>query len=554
MPAARAYYQMMHGFAVGVSCFDWADRHARGRPDEVAVANADSPFRLTWAQLEARVARLARLLAGFGRVRHGDRIALLAENDARYFEVQFACVRLGAVFVPLNVRLSPAELRATLDDADPVLLIHDSGLAGLAASVAGHGGPAASVAGDGGVAGLGGRSLPLLRWDDDPVGTPYAQVGDAASGTVRAGRADPDDVAQILYTSGTTGRPKGVMTTNRALAANAVNMAHSSRVADRDAHALNFVPLYHAGGLNIYCNPVLYWGGRVTTTRGFDEAQALRLLTDGALGVTITNGVLQMFERIAALDEFAAARFPSLRVALFGGFGPTAPQTYRRWFGRGFALQLGYGSTELGPMASMNEAPEADAIARGEFGRAVPLTEVRCLGADGAPVPPGQTGEIQVRGPAVTAGYWRNGKDGRTDDGWFSIGDVGFVDEAGFVHVTGRIVERYRSGGENIYPAEVEAAFLDLPGIVELAVVGVPDATWGEVGLLVVVTEPGAEITLDAVRRHADGRLSRFKIPRHLHVVDRLPRSTTEKVARGQLRALFTDTAPPDTAPPDGEP
>jgi fatty-acyl-CoA synthase len=528
MPGLRAYYQMMHGFALSESCFDWADRHSSGRRDDVAVANADSPFTLTWAQLEARVARLARLLADVGRVRHGDRIALLAENDARYFEVQFACVRLGAVFVPLNVRLSPAELRATVDDADPVLLIHDSGLAALAASVAGPGG----------------RALPLLRWDDDPRGTRYAQVGDAAAGTVRAGRAAPDDVAQILYTSGTTGKPKGVMTTNRALAANAVNMAHSSRVADRDAHALNFVPLYHAGGLNIYCNPVLYWGGRVTTTRGFDEAQALRLLTDGALGVTITNGVLQMFERIAALDEFAAARFPSLRVTLFGGFGPTAPQTYRRWFGRGFALQLGYGSTELGPMASMNEAPDAEAIARGEFGRVLPLTEVRCLDADGTPLPPGQTGEIQVRGPAVTAGYWQQGKDGRTDDGWFSIGDVGFLDEARFVHITGRIVERYRSGGENIYPAEVEAAFLDLPGIVELAVIGVPDPAWGEVGLLVVVTEPGAEITLDTVRRHADGRLSRFKIPRHLRVVDRLPRSTTEKVARRQLRALFTDTEP----------
>jgi fatty-acyl-CoA synthase len=523
---------MMHGFA-SLSCFDWADRHGRGRPDDVAVANADSPFTLTWAQLEARVARLSYLLADFGQVQHGDRVSLLAENDARYFEVQFACVRLGAVFVPLNVRLSAAELRATLDDAGPVLLIHDSGLAALAAAVGGRGD----------------RPLPLLRWDDDPVGTPYAQVGDPAAGTAAAGRAAPDDVAQILYTSGTTGKPKGVMATNQALAANAVNMAHSSRVADRDAHALNFVPLYHAGGLNIYCNPVLYWGGRVTTTRRFDPSQSLQLLTDETLGVTITNGVLQMFERIAALEEFPSARFPSLRVVLFGGFGPTAPQTYRRWFGRGFALQLGYGSTELGPMASMNEVPDAEAIARGEFGRALPLTELRCLDVDGIPLPSGQTGEIQVRGPAVTAGYWRQGTDGRTEDGWFSIGDVGFIDKDGFVHITGRIVERYRSGGENIYPAEVEAAFVDLPGIVELAVVGVPDETWGEVGLLVVVTEPGAEITLDSVRRHADGRLSRFKIPRHLRVVDRLPRSTTEKVARGELRALFTAAGPSDAKP-----
>jgi fatty-acyl-CoA synthase len=486
------------------------------------VANADSAFALTWAQLEGRVARLAHVLADFGHIQRGDRVALLAENDARCFEVQFACIRLGAVFVPLNIRLSPAELQATFSDADPRLLIHDTGFAALAAEVSGPAG-----------------GLTLLGWDDSPGSTPYAQVSDASAPTVPAGRYSPDALAQVLYTSGTTGKPKGVMTTNRALAANAINMAHTSRVADHDAHALNFVPLFHAGGLNIYCNPVLYWGGRVTTTRKFDAAQALRLLTDDTLGVTITNGVLQMFERIAALDEFAQARFPSLRIALFGGFGPSAPQTYRQWFGRGFALQLGYGSTELGPMATMHEDPDAEAIARGEFGRPVPLAELRSINDHGTPLPSGETGEIQVRGPAVTTGYWRRGEEGRSDDGWFSIGDVGFVDRSGFVHITGRLVERYRSGGENIYPAEVEAAFLDMPGIVELAVVGVPDRTWGEVGLLVVVPEPGVAITLDAVRKHAEGKLARFKIPHHLRVVDRLPRSATEKVARGELRAAF---------------
>jgi fatty-acyl-CoA synthase len=510
----------MHG-----SCFDWVAYHSRRRPDQVAVANADSPFALTWAQLEARVSRLAHLLAGIGPVRRGDRVALLAENDLRYFEVQFACIRLGAAFVPLNIRLSPGEIRAMLGDAGPRLLIHDARFAGLAAEL--------SEA----------DRLALLRWDDGPDRTPYAQVSEPLAGTVPAGRYAAGDLAQILYTSGTTGTPKGVMITNGALAANAVNMAHCSRVADRDAHALNFVPLFHAGGLNIYCNPVLCWGGRVTTTRTFDPEQSLRLLTDAGLGVTITNGVLQMFERIADVDGFTQARFPSLRVALFGGFGPSAPQTYAKWFGRGFALQLGYGSTELGPMASMSDDPDEGALARGEFGRPLPLVELRSVDDDGQPLPPGGTGEIQVRGPAVTVGYWQRDGEGRTDDGWFSIGDVGHVDESGFVHITGRLVDKYRSGGENIYPAEVEAAYLDLPGIAELAVVGVPDATWGEVGLLVVVPEPGASLTLEAVRRHAENKLARFKIPHHLRIVDRLPRSATEKVARAELRDSFADAA-----------
>jgi fatty-acyl-CoA synthase len=505
----------------GATCFDWPDRHSLSRPDEVAVATLDTGFKLTWSELEARVARLAALLRDRFGVRHGDRVGLLGESDARYFEIQFACVRLGAIFVPLNIRLSAGELVMVLDDAGAVLLVHDATRAELAAEVAGR------------------LDLATVRWDEGEAATPYDVVRDADAPRVPAGRLTAGDIAQIMYTSGTTGQPKGVLCTNGAMAANAVNMAHTSRCADRDAHAVNFVPLFHAGGLNIYCNPVLYWGGKVTTTRTFDPAQALGLLTDEKVAATITNGVLQMFERIADLPEFADAHFPTLRVTLFGGFGPSAPATHAKWHGRGTVLQLGYGSTELGPMACMNESPDEHALLRGEFGQTVPLVELRCSDETGAELPAGAIGEIQVRGPAITAGYWGMGREGFSDDGWFSIGDVGYLDDGGSVHVTGRLVERYRSGGENIYPAEVEAAYVDLPGVKELAVVGVSDPDWGEVGLLVVVPQPGATITPEDVRRHADGRIARFKIPRHLEIVDELPRSTTLKVSRAALREQF---------------
>ncbi|MDT4937564.1 MAG: fatty-acyl-CoA synthase [Pseudonocardiales bacterium] len=505
----------------GPHCFDWADRHSRGRPDEVAVATFDTGFQLTWAELDDRVARLAHVLRhGFG-VGHGDRVALLGESDARYFEIQFACIRIGAIFVPLNIRLSTGELVSTLEDAGARLLVHDATQANAAAEIAARLGVA------------------TLRWDEGDGPTPYDAVRDPDAPRVAAQPLDADDVAQIMYTSGTTGRPKGVLCTNGAMAVNAVNMAHTSRCADRDAHAVNFVPLFHAGGLNIYCNPVLYWGGRVTTTRAFEPAQALSLLTDEKVAATITNGVLQMFERIADLPEFADARVPTLRVTLFGGFGPTAPATHAKWAGRGTVLQLGYGSTELGPMVCMNEDPDEQALLRGEFGRLVPYAELRCVAESGTELAAGATGEIQVRGPAVTAGYWGLGRDGFSADGWFSIGDVGYVDESGFVHITGRLVERYRSGGENIYPAEVEAAFVDLPGVRELAIVGVPDPDWGEVGLIAVVPQPGVTITLDDIRAHAEGRIARFKLPRHLEIVDALPRSTTLKVARAEIRAQF---------------
>jgi fatty-acyl-CoA synthase len=501
------------------SCFDWPARHSAQRPGDLAVGTADSGFQLTWAELEQRVARLAHLLATDFDVGLGDRVALLAESDARYFEIQFAAIRLGAIFVPLNVRLTDAELAAVLADCTPRVLIHDAGFAATANRV----------------------SSRTLAWDDGPATSRYDVVRDPDAPGIPARRLDPDAVAQIMYTSGTTGRPKGVLCTNGAMAANAINMAHTSRCADHDAHALNFVPLFHAGGLNIYCNPVLYWGGRMTTTRAFDPAQALNLLTDAALRATITNGVLQMFERITELPQFAAARFPTLRVTLFGGFGPGAQRTHAQWLGRGTVLQLGYGSTELGPMACMNVNPDDGAMLRGEFGSPVPLAELRCVDDTGAELAPGQTGEIEVRGPAVTTGYWGGDGEGRTADGWLSIGDVGYLDAGGSVHVTGRLVERYRSGGENIYPAEVEAAYVDLPGVIELAVTGVPDDRWGEVGLLVIVTQPGVAFTLEDVRRHADGKLSRFKLPQHLRLVDALPRSTTLKVARNELRAAFVN-------------
>ncbi len=481
---------------------------ATGRGDHPALVWATDRglATLSYAHLHEDAVELAlRLGALAGR----DPVAVAASASVDWLTLEYAAALAGTPLVPINPAFTDEEIDHIVRASEAVAVLADAEHRGapLLARLPG--------------------AHELARWRELPRGRNGLPSVSA------------DDRFLVQFTSGTTGTPKGVMTTNGALAANAVNMAHSSRAADRDAHALNFVPLFHAGGLNIYCNPVLYWGGRVTTTRTFDAAQSLRLLTDPSLGVTITNGVLQMFERIADADGFAQARFPSLRVALFGGFGPSAPQTYAKWFGRGFALQLGYGSTELGPMASMNDNPDEGAIARGEFGRPLPLVELRSIDDDGTALPPGGTGEIQVRGPAVTAGYWRRDGQGRTDDDWFSIGDVGFVDEPGFVHITGRLVDRYRSGGENIYPAEVEAAFLDMPGITELAVVGVPDARWGEVPVACYRVVTGAEVDAGDLERFGREHLASFKVPRRWIAMASLPLTASGKVKKHELRAML---------------
>jgi fatty-acyl-CoA synthase len=504
---------------------DWVARQAGRRPDAIALAGLDGAQPLTWARLEDRVGRLAGVLHDHG-VAPGDRVALLAENDPRIFETQFACMRIGAVLVPLSWRLTPPELRQQLADADPLVLVHDTAWAERAGELAGG-------------------ELAVLGWGDPDSGYERA-IANATP--VAGGELDPDAVTHVLYTSGTTGRPKGVLCTNRTLVAQAQNLAHSSRMAEAGGHHLNIVPLFHAGGLNVFSNPMLFWGGRVTTVRRFDAGQTLELITDPRLAVTHLCGVLQMYEWLTALPRFGTARFPTLRTVLYGGWGPSAAAIYDAFAERGVWVQLSYGASEIGPNVSILSRPDPDAARRGTSGTILPHTAVRLVGPDGNDVPHGAPGEVWVRGPGVTPGYWKQPRDESFAGEWFRTGDAARLDDAGHLYVVGRVKEMYRSGGENVYPAEVEAVLAPMPGIRELAVVGIPDEKWGETGLVAVVPEPGVTVTLDAVRAFADGRLARFKLPNALLVLDALPRSATEKISRPRLRELWH--AEQDTAGP----
>jgi fatty-acyl-CoA synthase len=281
---------------------------------------------------------------------------------------------------------------------------------------------------------------------------------------------------------------------------------------------------------------MLYWGGRVSTVRRFNAEQTLQLLTDPELGVTHLCGVLQMYEWITALPAFQTAEFPTLRTALFGGWGPSAAAIARSWAARGLAVQLSYGASELGPNVSVLSRADPAAAERGTSGTILPLTAVRLVDADGVDVPTGSPGEIWVRGAGVTPGYWGQPRDDYFEGDWFRTGDAGQMDAAGHLYIVGRVKEMYRSGGENVYPAEVEKVLAQAPGVAEIAILGVPDDKWGETGLAAVVAEPGATVTLEQLRAFADGQLARFKLPTALIVLDELPRSATEKISRPQIR------------------
>lgn len=500
---------------------DWVAYHGARRPDAPAVTCVERDVTVSWGELDRRVGRLAHLLRDHYGLQPQDRVAMIAENDTRLFELQFACMRAGLIFVPMSWRLALGELVTLAKDAEPGIILYDDAWAELAEGLADAAGIACR-----------------LRWSDDPARSDYDRLIDETDGFIPGRSHDEDQITHILYTSGTTGLPKGALCTWGTLKHHALNTALTARLAEPGTHHFNMVPLFHAGGLNTMSNPALYWGGQVTTVRRFDPEVALRHLTDPDIGITNLCGVLQMYELITALPAFAEATFPALRAGLFGGWGPKTVWVHQTWQDRGFFLQLSYGSTEQGPNVSILEGGRDLALLNCS-GPIVPGTELRLVDPQGNDVPQGEVGEIWTRGPAITPGYWNRPREDYFSGDWFRSGDCGRLDEAGRLYVVDRLREVYRSGGENIYPAEVELVLSDAPGVKEVAVIAVPDDRWGEVGMAIVEPQPGATVTLDGLTAHIDGKIARFKYPRHLATIDEMPRNVTLKIDRPALKKAY---------------
>jgi fatty-acyl-CoA synthase len=507
-------------FPIDVPVRDWVAYHAIGRPGKTAVHCVDTGESRTWAEFDQRVGGLAGGLRDALGVRPGDRVSLLAENDVRTFELHFACVRLGAIFAPLNWRLELTELRGIVDDCRPALLVHDDEHEAMAKRLAAENG------------------LPLLSWGEPTPSSGYEQLVSAAA-FVPGGLLDPEAITQITYTSGTSGRPKGVTGANRTVLFHALNMAATSRFAEPDGHHLNLLPLFWAGGLNTFTSPMFYWGGRVTTTRRFDESVMLSLLTDPGLAVTHICAAPEMYFRVAALPDFATATFGTLRRALTGGWRPDTPRLHALWRARGVFIQLAYGSSETGPNMTVAQHDDPNLVEARCCGTPVPFTIMRLVGPEGLDVPQGETGEIWASGPAVTPGYWNRDKDEVFVGRWFRTGDLGRLGPAGDLYIVDRLKEIIRSGGTNVYPAEIERVLIDHPAVRDVAVVAVPDEQFGEVALAVVVPEDGAEVSLDELVEFSRDRLARYKRPRHLVITDELPRNASDKIERHVLRARY---------------
>ena len=525
-------------------------------PEREALVHGDT--RRTYAELDDRTRSLAGGLRRLG-VEPGDRVAYLGPNDPTLLETLFATAALGGIFVPLNGRLTAPELSYVAADCGASVLVHASAMTKAAEAMAADHGSAL-------------RHLVELGPTFESLATGDADTDAPSAIDEPVGLDDP---AVIVYTSGTTGRPKGATLSHGNLTWNCVNVLVDTDLAS-DEVALVCAPLFHVAALGMVALPMILKGGTIVLMGAFDPAHVLELVERQR--VTVMFGVPSMFNAMAQVPDFATADLSSLRRLLCGG-APVPLTTIRTYLDRDVAFLQGYGMTETSPGALFLGAERA-ADKAGTAGVASFFTDVRVVGPDGEDVAAGEKGEVVVAGPNVMLGYWNqpeatadvmdDNMGGRAvtaaddmggravtaaDDmgaaavplmsavtaaeKWFRSGDVAVVDDEGYVTIVDRIKDVIISGGENVYPAEVEDAIYGHPAVAECAVIGVPDERWGEVGRAVVVVRPEAALDERALLEHLDGRLARYKQPRSVVFVEHLPRSGAGKVLKGQLRAAF---------------
>jgi fatty-acyl-CoA synthase len=469
---------------------------AQARPQAPALRfeGTTTDYATLLAEIGAAAAGLAALSIG-----RGDRIAYLGQNHPSQLVQFFAAARLGAMQLPLNWRLAPPELGFILADATPRLLLAAPEMLAVAREVAPPGCAVLDA---------------TAPWPAAPA--------PPAIGTA-------DDPVLLVYTSGTTGQPKGAVLDQRAVLANAANASDAFELTAAD-RVLTLLPLFHVGGLNIQTTPALLAGAEVVLLPRFDPASCLATCAETQPSLTLL--VPAVMQALVAHPGWQAAALGSLR-AIGAGSSDVPLPLIEAFHARGIPVQQVYGATETGPIALIQSRAEALA-APGSIGLPPLHGAVRVVDAMGQPLPPGQPGEIQLRGPQIARGYWN--APPFPPGAWFATGDIGHCDAEGRFWFTDRLKQLIISGGENIYPAEVERVLRDAPGVAEGAICGRPDARWGEVPVAVVVPGPGFDA--DAVLRYFEGRLARFKHPRVVVTVEALPRTALGKVQLEALRGI----------------
>ncbi|MEW6265351.1 MAG: long-chain fatty acid--CoA ligase [Thermodesulfobacteriota bacterium] len=495
----------------------WLTRRELLTPDKEAIV--DGARRLSYRGLNRRVNRLARAWLSLG-LKSGQRLGILSYNRLEYVETVMAAAKLGVMVVPLNWRLAAQELKFILDDSGAQFLVFDPELAALAESLF--------------------QDTPvqkaLVIGDREVLQAPAYEVLLSQQSEAEPEPDTPPDQDTphiIMYTAGTTGSPKGAVLSQGASFWNAVNLDLALDFTSQDRDLL-VLPMFHIGGLGLFTLPMLYLGGTVIIQRVFDPAVTLRLLEEER--VSLFFGVPAVFLMLSQHPDFSGRAFESARLVMSGG-APLPVSLVRRYHEAGIILQQGFGMSEAAP--SIATLPKELALEKaGSIGRAVFHLDVAVVDEAGLEVPRGRVGELVMRGPNLMRGYW-NRPEATAEafkDGWFHSGDLARMDEDGDLYIVDRKKDMFISGGENVYPAEIEQLIFQLPQVAEAAVVGVKDEKWGEVGRAVLVLKPGQTLSARELLDFLRPKLARYKVPKEVVFQEALPRNAAGKVLKIRLR------------------
>lgn len=489
----------------------WLHNRIAMTPDALALVDADSEKTWTYQELGQEIGKWQTILHKKG-VKNGDRVALLAPNQIDSFAILFACSHSGLIFTPINTRLHEAEVHHILLDAQPRLVLVTKEFQSL---------------------------VDQTKWNVEAVDTVLHEPSSCKT-TVPIGTIDPEAISLMIYTGGTTGIPKGVLLSNRAIEWNAINTIVSWGLTAEDK-TLTYMPLFHTGGINALAIPILLAGGQVIVGKKFEAVNVLDELN--RFQITIALFVPTMYQMMIQTGKMAKMIFPTMKTFLSGG-APCALSIYHYFEKHNFPFKQGYGLSEAGPNNFMMPLTEAQEF-KGAVGRPMIYAEIGLHDEEGHEIDAAEVpGEIWIRGPHLFSGYWQRPKETKDAfcNGWFKTGDLAVRNEYGHYTIKGRKKEMIISGGENIYPQEIETILNQLPGIAEQAVIGLADEKWGEVPVAFVsVSDPSVDAQV--IKDHCTLYLSKFKCPAHIHIVDELPKTAVGKLDK-RILADWAKTRP----------
>lgn len=494
---------------------DWLKRWAMYSPRAIALRCADSNRTFSYRELFERSNHLAQVLSSDYQIQKGDRVALLAQNEPESIFLFFALQRLGAILVPINFRLTAREVDHVLADSGASLLIWQNAFSDVKDALQHKPEKLLCFEGEEGLVDLlfSGEPDDLIEMD-----------------------ATAETPVMILYTSGTTGKPKGALVTNKMLFWNSVNTGLRLNITSSDS-TLIFHPFFHTSGWNVLTTPFLHHGASIVLLKKFDADRVLQLAEENK--ITVLFGVPTMMDMMARTETFAKVKLASVRYAIVGG-EPMPIELIRTWAGKGIPVRQGYGLTEFGPnVFSLNEE---DAIRKiGSIGFPNFYIDVKIMDTSGREVTEANAvGELCLHGPCVTPGYWKNEKATKETirDGWLHTGDLVRRDEDGYFYIVGRKKEMFISGGENVYPAELEQYLRTHQRVREVAVVGIRDPKWGEVGKCFYSTEDGQPLPETDFRDFCLQGLAKYKVPKQFVHLPELPKGASGKIQRLALNEL----------------